>query len=136
VIFQGSRSEQKVFNHFTSIFVVVKLIAAILICYFCVLIVQPLYHMNMTVTKAGKCGADMCCKKMAHQTPAKPCGGAACNNDLCNPFVPCGISTASRVIQFMFANPVLELSAIKKPAVNDHIISNYFSGYWRPPRLS
>jgi hypothetical protein len=111
-----------------------KFIATILICYFSVLIAQPLYHMGMA--KAGKCGEDMCCKKISHQKPAKPCGGSACNTDLCNPFVPCGISTASRFIQFKFGNPIVELSVIKKPAVNDHITSNYLSDCWRPPRLS
>ena len=78
----------------------------------------------------------MCCKKAAHKTPAKPCSGAACNTDFCNPFVPCGISITSRAIQFKFGNPMLELSIIKKPAINDHIISNYLSNCWRPPRLS
>jgi hypothetical protein len=111
-----------------------KFIATILICYFCVLIVQPLYHMNMT--KAGKCGEEMCCKKAAHKAPAKPCGSATCNTDFCNPFVPCGISLTSRILQFEFGKPILELSVIKKPAINDHIISDYLSDCWRPPRLS
>ncbi|HTK21651.1 MAG TPA: hypothetical protein VL442_19175 [Mucilaginibacter sp.] len=113
-----------------------KFIVTILIGYFCVLIAQPLYRMDMAKGKPGKCGVDMCCKKAIHQTPTKPCGGGACNTDLCNPFVPCSISTASRVIHFKFGNPIFELSLSKKPAVNDHIISNYLSDCWRPPRLS
>jgi hypothetical protein len=116
-------------------FVLMKFIATILICYFCVLIVQPLYHMGGATAKSSKCGTEMCCKKMAHKTPVKPCGSASCNTDFCNPFVPCGISIASRVVEFKFGNPIFELSSIKKPAVNDHIISNYLSDCWRPPRL-
>ncbi|HEY9000310.1 MAG TPA: hypothetical protein VIM89_03075 [Mucilaginibacter sp.] len=111
-----------------------KVIATILICYFSVLIIQPLYHMSRT--KAGKCGAEMCCKKMTHQTSSRPCGSATCNTDFCNPFVPCGISVASRAIEFEFGNQALELSVIKKPAVNEPIFSNYLSDCWRPPRLS
>ena len=119
-----------------SIFVLMKFIAAILICYFSVLIVQPLYHMGSAVGKSAKCGTEICCKKMAHKTPAKPCNSASCNTDFCNPFVPCGISTVSRTLQYKFGNSILELSTIKKPAANDHIISNYSSDCWRPPRLS
>jgi hypothetical protein len=100
------------------------------------LIVQPLYHTGNMVAESDKCSADMCCKKNTHQTPAKPCSGAACNTDLCNPFVPCGISIASRAINFEFDNPILELSSNQTPAVNDHIISSYLSDCWRPPRLS
>jgi hypothetical protein len=114
----------------------VKFITTILICYFCVLIAQPLYRMDMSTGKPGKCGLDMCCKKATHQTPTKPCGGGECNTDLCNPFVPCGISIASQTLHFKFGNPTSELSANKKPAVNDHIISNYLSDCWRPPRLA
>ncbi|HTK20209.1 MAG TPA: hypothetical protein VL442_11865 [Mucilaginibacter sp.] len=115
-----------------------KLIATILICYFSLLIMQPVYHINMAMAKPEKaCGTDMCCKKKAHHVPSKPCNSAsACNTDFCNPFVPCGISIANRFIRFEFGNPILELSKIKKPAINDHITSNYLSDCWRPPRLS
>ena len=143
MIFRGSKDEHGIYDqaHFlliglTAIFVLMKAIATILICYFSVLIVQPLYHIDMAKAKSGKCGTEMCCKKIAHKTHSKPCGSTSCNTDFCNPFVPCGISTASRVVQFKFGNPAFELSAIKKPAVNDHIISNYLSDCWRPPRLS
>lgn len=140
MIFQGLRSEYTILvlklifiDSLTSIFALMKLIATTLICYFSVLIIQPLYHMDMA--KPEKCGAGMCCKKRAHQTKPKSCSDATCNTDFCNPFVPCGISVASREVHFEFGNPILELSVIQNPAVNDHIISNYLSDCWRPPRL-
>ena len=143
MIYQGSRSESVIYDqaHFllislTAIFVLMKFIATILIGYFCMLIVQPLYHMGRALEKPSKCATEMCCKKMAHKTPVEACGSASCNADFCNPFVPCGVSTPSRVVQFKFGNPMFELFSMKQLAANDHIASNYLSDCWRPPRLS
>ncbi|MBV8388451.1 MAG: hypothetical protein JO080_01490 [Mucilaginibacter sp.] len=111
-----------------------KLIASILVLYFGLLIIQPLYGMDMA--KSGKCAAGMCCKEKAHHNSSKPCGSTSCNSDFCNPFVPCGISVVSRFVQFKFNNPLVELTRIEKPSINDHIVSNYLSDCWRPPRLS
>ena len=115
-----------------------KLIASILTLYFGLLMMQPFYHMSVVKASMAKtCGTDMCCEKKVHHIPSKPCNNtSACNTGFCNPFVPCGISVVSRVIQFKFGNPMLELSRIKRPAVNDHITSNYLSDCWRPPKLS
>ncbi|MDO3624570.1 hypothetical protein [Mucilaginibacter sp. BT774] len=115
-----------------------KLIASILTLYFGLLMMQPFYHMSVVKANPAKAGGTgMCCKKMERHIPVRPCNNtSACNTDFCNPFVPCGISVATRVIQFKFSNPALELSVSKKPAVNDHITSNYLSDCWRPPRLS
>ena len=115
-----------------------KIVASILVLYFGLLMMQPFTHMEAFGAKpATACSGDKCCKeKNQHKKPA-PCRDAStCNTDFCNPFVPCGISIAQRAIQVKFENPVLELSKIMKPVVNDDIISNYLSDCWRPPKLS
>jgi len=113
-----------------------KIVASILILYFGLLMMQPFANMDMVTAKPAKsCGADKCCKEK-NQPKKKPCTNQAnCNTDFCNPFVPCGFSIAYRTMQVKFENPVLELSKIMKPAVNDDIISNYLSDCWRPPEL-
>ncbi len=111
-----------------------KVIASILVLYFGLLIVQPFTNM---CASAKACSTDKCCKSQSHHKKAACDTQANCNTDFCNPFVPCGVSVASRSVQFEFGKPViLELSLIKKLAVNDHITSNYLSDCWRPPCLS
>lgn len=113
-----------------------KIVASILVLYFGLLMMQPFANMSMvTAGPAKACLADKCCKEQ-NQPKKTPCTNQAnCNADFCNPFVPCGISIAYRTMQVKFENPVLELSKIMKPAVNEDIISNYLSDCWRPPEL-
>jgi hypothetical protein len=114
-----------------------KIIASILMVYFGLLMLQPFVNMGLNIkNKPGSCHpSEMCCKKMAKQqgkSPAKQQSNT-CNRDLCNPFVPCGISIAYRTPLHNFVNPVFEINQQLKPAINDHITSNYLADCWRPP---
>jgi hypothetical protein len=113
-----------------------KIIASILIIYFGLLMMQPFAHMDVFGAKPAKiCGADKCCKEKSHHKTT-PCNDASkCNTDVCNPFVPCGISIVYRTRQPNFANMVLDLSNQKKPTINEDITSTYLADCWRPPEL-
>jgi hypothetical protein len=112
----------------------VKVIASILVFYFCVLMVQPFVNIGLgSGDGANICHPhDMCCrKKMKHEGHKDQ--NTACNRDFCNPFVPCGISIAQPVPVHSFSDVALEAPKKLKPAINEDIISAYLSDCWRPP---
>lgn len=120
-----------------AIFESMKIIASLLVLYFGLLMMQPFMQLEAFSERLGKvCGNDKCCKSKSQHKTSAPCKDAStCNTDFCNPFVPCGISIAERAKQVEFKSPVLELSAMIRPASNDDIFSNYLSDCWRPPEL-
>lgn len=114
-----------------------KIMASILVIYVGLLMLQPFTGMcgAKKITKA--CTADMCCKEKSHNKGTTPCSSpSSCNVDLCNPFIPCGVSIIHREAKLSFANPVLDLLQNKKPTTNEDITSDYLSDCWRPPKLS
>lgn len=116
-----------------------KIVASILAMYFGLLIVQPFTSMGSDIIAkpAKACMADKCCKKAAPQKETTPNKSpTACNTDLCNPFMPCGISIVHRMVQVDFANPVLDLLKNKKPTIDEDIVFDYLADCWRPPELS
>ncbi|MBS1500991.1 MAG: hypothetical protein JST32_02935 [Bacteroidetes bacterium] len=115
-----------------------KVIASILLFYFGALMAQPFANMGMVVkSKPSGCHPGMCCKEKQQHKGEKPAReqSSACNRDFCNPFVPCGTSIVYRIQLHSFASPALEVSKNQKPAMNDHITSDYLSDCWRPPEL-
>jgi hypothetical protein len=65
----------------------VKIIASILMMYFCLLMVQPFVNMGLGIkNKADSCHPGMCCKEMAKHQGEKPAReqGTTCNRDFCN----------------------------------------------------
>jgi len=117
-----------------------KFIASILILYFSVLIAMPVGNMGPMVnskTDNNHTGS-MHCKGMATQhskAPVKQNAGT-CGSDLCNPFIPCGLSMAYNLPIQHFENRVLELTKDLQPAINDVVVSDYLSDCWHPPQLS
>ncbi|HVW14121.1 MAG TPA: hypothetical protein VHB54_09870 [Mucilaginibacter sp.] len=112
-----------------------KVIASILIFYFGALMAQPFANMGIGVkNQPDNCHPGMCCKEKQHkdQPPVKQ-QSTSCNRGLCNPFVPCGISIVYKVQPHSFENLAFEVSKNQKPAMNDHITSDYLSDCWRPP---
>src|SRR5258708_30522008 len=114
-----------------------KITASILVIYFGLLIMHPFPHMDMACAKPAKaCTTDKCCKEKSSHKKTTPCDDAStCNNDFCNPFVPCGLSIVHRSEQPHFTNPVFDLAKNKKPTINDRISSAYLADCWRPPEL-
>ena len=114
-----------------------KVVASILLMYFGLLMMQPFYNMDKSMTKPTKnCVTGTCYKQMSHHKKSLPCNDpSACNKDFCNPFVPCETSIVYRILPVNFVSPVLELSNNKKPAINEDIISDYLADCWRPPQL-
>jgi hypothetical protein len=119
------------------IFDTVKIVASILILYFGVLMMQPFYNMDVVMAKPAKtCSGGMHCKANDQHKKTMPCNDASkCNNDFCNPFVPCGVSIVYRAQRPDFANPVRDVSTQKKPTTNEDITSAYLADCWRPPEL-
>src|SRR3569623_271446 len=98
--------------------------------------VQPFLNIEMGLSNdKNTCHPqDMCCKqKMQHQGQKQQ--NTNCNQDFCNPFVPCGISIEQKMPSHTFENVAFEAPKNLKPATNEDIISNYLSDCWRPPEL-
>jgi hypothetical protein len=116
-----------------------KIIASILVMYFSLLMMQPFANMACIGSKPAKaCSAGGSCKHMSSQHKGRipvryP---STCNNDFCNPFVPCGISIVQSIKSPNFANPMFDIQKNKKPTTNENITSAYLADCWRPPELS
>jgi hypothetical protein len=116
-----------------------KFAASILLIYFSALMAQPYVNIWSGLrNKPNTCHpAPTCCKEMAKHK-GNPASNQAntCNRDFCNPFLPCGVSIAYRTSVLRFENKAFEVAKNLKPAINDAIISDYFSDCWRPPELA
>ncbi|HWD89806.1 MAG TPA: hypothetical protein VG367_16860 [Mucilaginibacter sp.] len=113
-----------------------KIVAFILIFYFCALIAQPFINIGLGLGNSpNTCHPqEMCCKeKIKHQGQKEQ--NTTCNRDFCNPFVPCGTSIVYRMPLPDMTSPVKDVPVQLKPATNENIISNYLSDCWRPPEL-
>lgn len=118
-----------------------KFAASILIIYFSAMISQPYVNVWLGLrNKHNSCvpaPKSKCCKEMAKHKDKAPAKEAnTCNRDLCNPFMPCGISVPYKISACVFENRVFDLARNLKTATNDAIISNYHSDCWRPPEFA
>lgn len=130
----------RAFQLFCLALFIMKLSATIFLCYFSLLIAQPIGTLLYNRYSGGKekqeCTMSCCQKKQPQkqQAPKSPFG--CCNSDMSNPFAQYCCCTGF-IPQGQFAEVlILSNKIVLVSADKNALIPSYSSACWRPPELT